>query len=91
MKDNERDVKDFAIDRKFVVNSNVNIMNLKKADKDIKNTISAFPRKIRKKVNNVNKSIRNTIFAFLGEFKKGVGDASKDIRDTISDFLREIR
>lgn len=86
MEDNEEDIKNFALNMEFVIDFNANIINPKKDDKDIRDIISIFSKKIGKKINNTNKSAENTIFTFSVEFEKKVGNINKDTSDTTSDF-----
>ena len=56
MKDNEGDNEDFAIDMEFVINSDTNVVNLKKTNKGVRVTTFALPNAIRKGVSDADNS-----------------------------------
>lgn len=104
LKDDKRDIEDFAIDMKSVVDPDVDIINTIEANKSVKDTISVIPNEVEKEVDDTykgteevekgvadaNKGIGDIVSAFLEKVGMGVSDVNKSAKNTISNFLKEV-
>lgn len=79
VKDNKKNIEDSVLNTISIFDLNINIINPKKAnigpikvDKSVKNIISTFFQRIKKKISNIYKYVRNTISAFFRKVRKKV-------------------
>lgn len=87
MEDNEGENEDSAMNTKSIIDPDV--MNFRKADKSIRNIISALFGTVGKRVCNANKGAGATTSNFSEEVGKDINDQST--KNCISIFLKEVR
>lgn len=91
MEDSERNIEDFAIDTKFIIDFYTNIVNFGEANKSIGDIISIFLKKVKKRFNGTDKSIGDIIFAFFKKVRKKVNDIDKVAKNTTSNYLEKVK